>query len=107
MPHSIANFFADASLENKGMSLALREAAARCATRGIFLFCLTHVRGNLQYHLGMKFCIQDSLPSILLQQVKHADRCSQRAVSKLPLRPRAQGCIEKPLKVIPLPGLGV
>ncbi len=45
---TIANFFADASPGEKGLSLALREAATRCATRGIFFFCLTHVRRNLQ-----------------------------------------------------------
>ncbi len=30
----------------KGMSLALREAAARCATRGIYCFYMAHVRRN-------------------------------------------------------------
>ncbi len=47
---AIANFSADASPGKIWMSLALREAAARCTSRGVFFFCLTHVQRNLQYN---------------------------------------------------------
>ncbi len=53
----------------KNLPLGLREAAACCATRGMFFFCLTHVQRYLQYlepgH-SMLLKSQDVLHIILL-----------------------------------------
>ncbi len=59
------------SIEKKRMSLALREATARCVTGKNFLFCLMHVRGFCNTcHLAARI---DTTLEVLLQSMMSVD----------------------------------